>query len=553
MLVRVHFRIDDKPLSTLWNEFIDEVFRLLDKNGDGSLDRAEAALMPAPQEVFASRDSFGIVGLPGGAAASADADRDGKVTRKELADYYRLNGGAPFNLVQNSGMNELYRRAALDFTGTLPTQGQAEALNKALLAALDTDKDGKLSRKELADAPSLIRKKDGDEDEMVTAAELRGELASNTGYEFIVQGGDFMAPLANGPLVQVNGREANRELARNLLARYARSDESKKGGKLTAKDLGLDASAFKQLDVDEDGKLDAEELARFGRRAPDIEVVVNLGPKDYSVAVKSVAVNPMDNSPRLGGVKKEKDGSLSLEVGNTQLSLKLNSQAMMNQFGGFVRDNDAFYKMQFDNADQDANGYLDMMEARRSGFFASSFKTMDADNDGKLYFKEVTAYLASRKSLRDKANGVSVTMALADQGKGLFDLLDTNGDGRLGVRELRVATELLAKLDRDGDGALSPNEIPRRFQLSAKRGTINAGGGLRTIAVGGMPGVVALPPSPNTGPVWFRRMDRNRDNDVSRREFLGTDEQFRAIDRDGDGLISLKEAEVYDAKMRMKK
>ena len=38
-------------------------------------------------------------------------------------------------------------------------------------------------------------------------------------------------------------------------------------------------------------------------------------------------------------------------------------------------------------------------------------------------------------------------------------------------------------------------------------------------------------------------MDRNGDGDVSRREFLGTDEEFRRLDRDGDGLISAEEAE----------
>ena len=31
---------------------------------------------------------------------------------------------------------------------------------------------------------------------------------------------------------------------------------------------------------------------------------------------------------------------------------------------------------------------------------------------------------------------------------------------------------------------------------------------------------------------------------VSRREFLGTDEEFRRIDTDGDGLIDVKEAEA---------
>jgi hypothetical protein len=38
-------------------------------------------------------------------------------------------------------------------------------------------------------------------------------------------------------------------------------------------------------------------------------------------------------------------------------------------------------------------------------------------------------------------------------------------------------------------------------------------------------------------------MDRNNDGDVSRREFLGTLEQFDRIDADRDGLIDSKEAE----------
>jgi hypothetical protein len=42
-------------------------------------------------------------------------------------------------------------------------------------------------------------------------------------------------------------------------------------------------------------------------------------------------------------------------------------------------------------------------------------------------------------------------------------------------------------------------------------------------------------------------MDRNGDGDVSRREWLGTEEEFRRLDADGDGLISPDEAERADA------
>src|SRR5205823_501092 len=111
------------------------------------------------------------------------------------------------------------------------------------------------------------------------------------------------------------------------------------------------------------------------------------------------------------------------------------------------------------------------------------------------------------------------------------------------VREMRQAAKLLLQLDRDGDGCLALNEIPRRYQLGAQRGPVGGDnlGGVFAISTGGFMGS-APQPQRKEGPLWFRKMDRNRDGDVSRREFLGTDEQFRQIDKDGDGLISAREA-----------
>jgi hypothetical protein len=48
-------------------------------------------------------------------------------------------------------------------------------------------------------------------------------------------------------------------------------------------------------------------------------------------------------------------------------------------------------------------------------------------------------------------------------------------------------------------------------------------------------------------------MDRNQDSDISRREFVGTDEQFAQLDTDGDGLLSEEEAERADAGFRQQR
>jgi hypothetical protein len=49
------------------------------------------------------------------------------------------------------------------------------------------------------------------------------------------------------------------------------------------------------------------------------------------------------------------------------------------------------------------------------------------------------------------------------------------------------------------------------------------------------------------GPAWFLKMDRNRDGDVSPREFIFSKEKFRKLDADGDGLLSADEAVKGDA------
>jgi hypothetical protein len=95
------------------------------------------------------------------------------------------------------------------------------------------------------------------------------------------------------------------------------------------------------------------------------------------------------------------------------------------------------------------------------------------------------------------------------------------------------------------------SEIPRQFELTISQGLLKSGPG--QFAAGGFsPGMPfgVRPVAPKRGPVWFQKMDRNGDGDVSPREWLGSMEDFKRIDTDGDGLISADEAARYDAEMR---
>jgi hypothetical protein len=113
----------------------------------------------------------------------------------------------------------------------------------------------------------------------------------------------------------------------------------------------------------------------------------------------------------------------------------------------------------------------------------------------------------------------------------------------LTVRELRGVPGRLARFDTNHDGSLSADETQAPIRVCFGLGPMVH----RELA--GIRSVHRAPATPPvSGPEWFVRMDRNKDNDLTRDEFPGTDEQFAAIDGDGDELISADEALAFDKK-----
>jgi Ca2+-binding EF-hand superfamily protein len=552
VLVRMHVEVKGQLLETRWNEFIGGLFHDLDANNDGALNREEAERVLPPQVLLGGGGGTFVVravGFPPNGRqvlfADLDANKDGKVSRDELARYYRGNGFAPF---QFRGGNDINMQGAvrLRFAGQ-PEPMTPEAINQALFSLLDTNKDGKLSREELAAGPARLAKLDSNDDEMIDVNEMNPNAIPESdlaGAVFAVVDNSGSMAGNTEAFVPVGTPEANKELAKRLLAKYGTKGKPRPQ-KLTRADLGLDEATFTALDADDDGSLDAEELARFAQRTADLEVKAQLGKVRglEMVHTKDARTSLADR------VRSGPDGSLGLDMGATRVELAITGDS--GGMGGALRQQ---YLAVFKQADRDNNGYLDMDEAQRTPFFGGLFKMIDRDGDGKIFEKEVVAYLDRTERLQESAADCCVSLSASPVGNGLFDLLDTNRDRRLSVRELRQMAQLIGRLDRDGDGQVGRDEIPRTIRLALRKGP--AGGSVsfpgNVVFVGDGGAMMNNGPvrEPSDGPRWFRKMDRNHDGDVSRREFLGTDEEFRRLDADGDGLISAAEANRADQLLR---
>ena len=193
----------------------------------------------------------------------------------------------------------------------------------------------------------------------------------------------------------------------------------------------------------------------------------------------------------------------------------------------------------FKSLDKDNNDYLDATELK--AVFGDStpgiFKLLDTDEDGRGSEREYNRYIL----LRDQIRKASIFVQSTDLGQEMFAAVDADHDGRLTRFELSKAVDLLSTMGSDGKigGKNFPVTVEVIVGGAASSSRMNTGMRERPrLASGGS----STNASSDKAPAWFHEMDRNRDGAVDRAEFLGSREQFKKIDADGDGLILPAEA-----------
>jgi Ca2+-binding EF-hand superfamily protein len=517
-----------RPFELPWRAYTDKVFAFHDRNSDRFLDAKEMSRLAA----FPFRGRPGPQVGPGGMPAPADlpldrldGDKDGKVSPDELAAWLKATGNGPVSVAIRSPENQL------------------QQLTDALFKCLDTDKDGRLTQEECAAAPGRLDALDSDEDEIISTAELLNKGPANpylalpltaAAHGGVDPAGDFLPSPAGSP-----------DAGKAVIARR----DKDKDGYLTRAELGCPTEAFAALDTDGDGKWSASEADAWLGGSPDLVWIARQGDlsntgigwafKAIGATAPPGLLTPVEALPSpLKALTTPIDGGVRLDLTDAVVTLK----AGPGQPQGGIRfvNNAGFNRQQF----QQAAGEKKFVEKKdlkgnpNLAFALNLFDAADRDADGKLTLTELDEILG----LIGRGEQLQAVLTVTDQGLDLFGLIDADRDRRLGVRELRGVWERIKGCDRDEDGKLARQELPRQFPVFVERGPVtaanNTGQFVVALATEGMSGLPAV----TRGPHWFQKMDRNRDGDVSAKEFLGSLDRFRELDADGDGLISLSEA-----------
>ena len=168
-------------------------------------------------------------------------------------------------------------------------------------------------------------------------------------------------------------------------------------------------------------------------------------------------------------------------------------------------------RMRFQGMDSNRNGQIERSEWNGSD---QSFNVHDWNNDGVLSREEVR--VGGRRGARSAAEDDFNPNGPATWTARNFSILDRNRDSRISSSEWYYAPEYFRRADRDRNGSLSAQEF--------------TGGGT------------------GTGTVWdddrddrFDNLDVNNNGRIEQREWHGTLDAFRWMDRNNDNWLSRTE------------
>ena len=510
-VIRLKIDIDGKSHRETCRETSAELCQAADQDGDGFLSADEyqrgVAQHPALQNLQAMP-----MNRPGQPEQQLDFTATGKRSFDSVIAFLMRTALPPLQLEFSANA---FRR--ISEGGQFSDRPLAD---ERMFDLLDVDGNHKLTSREFERAADVLGRLDFDEDEIISLEELRmrptpAMAAANANRR--PRRSDFH-------LTHLTPGRIDAQFVRRILSLY---DGEAKGTvqdlRLDRQETGLPEELFAKSDADRDGFWDFDELWRFLERPiPMVEIAIHVAADGQST---SAGMSTIDEN--LARLVDRRPGRLTLEIQGTRMQLAWPRSTLKEA------NPEQALTAQFQQLDADKNEYLTPEEFGGGTDEEPSpiFRSIDADEDGKIYLADFLSYNARSQQAREQR----WTLAVENLERTLFGSLDADADGRLSRRELAHLERQAATWDADGDDNLIEDEIPQQYRLTLTRGTTGT-------TVRDLPASYEALDTEIFAPLWFRKMDRNRDGEVSPREFLGPLAQFENIDANHDGGIDATEA-----------
>jgi Ca2+-binding EF-hand superfamily protein len=415
-----------------------------------------------------------------------DANGDGLVDQGELARFLTRNSGGAraFSLRSANFYYDIHRR------------------DSPLATVLDKNGDGVLDATEIGQATERLKQYDMNDDELWFAEDFRRA------------GDDLPPPLTqrrpNLPdsIISLGQLRDWGTLLFELETIYAL------GQPITSEHLPRQLDRFAALDVDGDGIWRAGEMKGWREVESDLELALHF---DLSSVAES---DPLPDAGLDEATSRNSDRLLADDSGSPDISKQDSATRSTNAPLATPAPVEVLTT---------SNHLRERMEEIR--VLADRLVLVVPGTKLTIYVKDVD----DRPGVQASRATLSQIRARAGNDRdALFSLLDQDHDGRLTAREVATAAARLRAFDRNGDGQLDLDEIPDAYLLVFARGPVQNDG--TTFQVFPLPERYGSAP-----PDWFQAMDRNQDGELSRREFLGTEELFQKLDVNGDGFLELRE------------
>ena len=465
--------------------------------------------------------------------AKLDSDQDGKlshvefqksplvrkVARPKAEKFLKTLGPQPDP--KSDDIRAQFARVAGGSMLSIRADGSTAKDDTSIYELIDADKSGLVDADELTRAEQRLRQRDSDYDNCVSFEEFQPTVVNQQLIVASLPEEEQAKSVLSEMMIQ---SQASRQLRPALLKKY----DVNKDKALSAGELHWPVELYDRMDANRDGDLNAYEMQAAVEVPFDIQLTVELNPKDDTVPALTILKTAMDAT-----VESNRNDTVTLK--NSSFTLMLVSRKTDPIEAGVTNAMQGFNEL-----DTDGNGYIDTTEAmQKIRMQRGLFDMIDTDRDGKVFGPEMEQFVG--------VAGIPVAstcrLSVYDTGFGFFQILDTNHDGRISAREMRDVGKSLSTMDRDGTPGLSPTEPTRNYRIEFTRGSFVLFGRIepRTMVASQAPVYVSRV---SQGPIWYQRMDRNNDGDLTWEEFLGSRRDFDRLDGDKDGMIDLKEAEA---------